>query len=57
MKEGRFANPKLMAALDASDGIVFGCATYMGSGSASQSGDKLSTRIAACERDATQHVP
>jgi NAD(P)H dehydrogenase (quinone) len=32
--EGRFANDKLMAALDGSDGIVFGCATYMGSGSA-----------------------
>jgi NAD(P)H dehydrogenase (quinone) len=32
--EGRFGNDKLMAALDGSDGIVFGCATYMGSGSA-----------------------
>src|SRR6202047_2207363 len=32
--EGRFPNDKLMAALDGSDGIVFGCATYMGSGSA-----------------------
>jgi multimeric flavodoxin WrbA len=27
-------NDKLMTALDESDGIVFGCATYMGSGSA-----------------------
>jgi NAD(P)H dehydrogenase (quinone) len=32
--EGRFANDALMAALDQSDGIIFGCATYMGSGSA-----------------------
>jgi len=32
--EGRFANQEVMKALDASDGIVFGCATYMGSGSA-----------------------
>jgi multimeric flavodoxin WrbA len=32
--EGRFANEALMAGLDKSDGIVFGCATYMGSGSA-----------------------
>ena len=32
--EGRFANQDVMEALDASDGIVFGCATYMGSGSA-----------------------
>jgi multimeric flavodoxin WrbA len=32
--EGRFKNPKLMEALDSSDGIVFGCATYMGSASA-----------------------
>src|SRR6266700_3992511 len=32
--EGRFVNDKLMTALDESDGIVFGCATYMGSGSA-----------------------
>jgi NAD(P)H dehydrogenase (quinone) len=32
--EGRFVNDKLMSALDESDGIVFGCATYMGSGSA-----------------------
>jgi NAD(P)H dehydrogenase (quinone) len=31
---GRFQNDALMPALDASDGIVFGCATYMGSGSA-----------------------
>lgn len=28
--EGRFINEKLMTQLDASDGIVFGCATYMG---------------------------
>ena len=32
--EGRFANESLMAELDQSDGIIFGCATYMGSGSA-----------------------
>ena len=32
--EGRFADESLMAELDKSDGIVFGCATYMGSGSA-----------------------
>jgi NAD(P)H dehydrogenase (quinone) len=32
--EGRFTNESLMAELDRSDGIVFGCATYMGSGSA-----------------------
>jgi multimeric flavodoxin WrbA len=32
--EGRFANQEVMKALDASDGIVLGCATYMGSGSA-----------------------
>jgi multimeric flavodoxin WrbA len=32
--EGRFVNEPLLARLDASDGIVFGCATYMGSGSA-----------------------
>jgi multimeric flavodoxin WrbA len=32
--EGRFANDGLMSALDQSDAIVFGCATYMGSGSA-----------------------
>jgi multimeric flavodoxin WrbA len=32
--EGRFRNPTLMEALDASDGIIFGCATYMGSASA-----------------------
>jgi NAD(P)H dehydrogenase (quinone) len=31
--EGRFTNPVLMEALDLSDGIIFGCATYMGSGS------------------------
>jgi multimeric flavodoxin WrbA len=32
--DGRFANVALMAELDRSDGIVFGCATYMGSGAA-----------------------
>jgi NAD(P)H dehydrogenase (quinone) len=32
--EGRFKNSELMTALDGSDGIVFGCATYMGSVSA-----------------------
>jgi NAD(P)H dehydrogenase (quinone) len=32
--EGRFTNASLMETLDRSDGIVFGCATYMGSGSA-----------------------
>jgi multimeric flavodoxin WrbA len=32
--EGRFENKDLMAQLDNSDGVVFGCATYMGSGSA-----------------------
>jgi len=32
--EGRFTNATLMAELDACDGIIFGCATYMGSGSA-----------------------
>lgn len=32
--EGRFENKDLMAHLDNSDGVVFGCATYMGSGSA-----------------------
>lgn len=32
--EGRFKNPSLMETLDKSDGIVFGCATYMGSASA-----------------------
>jgi len=34
VREGRFSNPAMMAALDESDAIVFGCATYMGSGSA-----------------------
>ena len=34
IKDGRFANETLMGALDDSDGIVFGCATYMGSASA-----------------------
>jgi multimeric flavodoxin WrbA len=34
INEGRFENEALMADLDRSDGIVFGCATYMGSGSA-----------------------
>jgi NAD(P)H dehydrogenase (quinone) len=32
--EGRFTNASLMETLDRSDGIVFGCATYMGSASA-----------------------
>jgi multimeric flavodoxin WrbA len=32
--EGRFTNPDLMEVLDTRDGIVFGCATYMGSASA-----------------------
>lgn len=32
--EGRYRNEQLMAKLDAVDGVVFGCATYMGSGSA-----------------------
>lgn len=32
--DGRFANEALMGALDTCDGIVFGCATYMGSASA-----------------------
>jgi multimeric flavodoxin WrbA len=31
---GRFQNDELMAALEQSDAIVFGCATYMGSASA-----------------------
>jgi multimeric flavodoxin WrbA len=34
VNEGRFANPGSMTELDHCDGIVFGCATYMGSGSA-----------------------
>lgn len=34
IKDGRYANEELMTALDACDGIVFGCATYMGSASA-----------------------
>ena len=34
VQNGRFANEALMSALDSSDGIVFGCATYMGSASA-----------------------
>ena len=32
--EGHFQNDVIMEQLDACDGIVFGCATYMGSGSA-----------------------
>ena len=32
--QGRFTNVPLMETLDGSDGIVFGCATYMGSASA-----------------------
>lgn len=31
---GRFRNEEMMARLDRADAIVFGCATYMGSGSA-----------------------
>lgn len=31
---GRFQNDAFMQELDASDGVVFGCTTYMGSGSA-----------------------
>lgn len=34
VKDGRFANEDLMSVLDSCDGIVFGCATYMGSASA-----------------------
>jgi NAD(P)H dehydrogenase (quinone) len=34
IEAGRFRNEELMQALDAADGIVFGCATYMGSCSA-----------------------
>lgn len=34
LAEGRFRNDALMEKLDACDGIAFGCATYMGSGSA-----------------------
>lgn len=32
--EGRWSNPSIMSQLEASDAIAFGCATYMGSGSA-----------------------
>ena len=32
--DGRFKNSTLMDKLDSSDGIIFGCATYMGSASA-----------------------
>ncbi len=32
--QGRYENEAILAELDASDAIVFGCATYMGSGSA-----------------------
>lgn len=32
--DGRFKNQSMMEALDSCDGVVFGCATYMGSGSA-----------------------
>jgi len=32
--QGRYASDELFAALDESDGVIFGCATYMGSGSA-----------------------
>lgn len=34
VQRGRYINDALFSALDESDGIVFGCATYMGSGSA-----------------------
>lgn len=34
VQRGRFANAAIMEALDGCDGIVFGCATYMGSASA-----------------------
>lgn len=34
VREGRWTNPSIMARLDASDAIAFGCATYMGSASA-----------------------
>lgn len=34
IQNGRFANEALMSGLDGCDGIVFGCATYMGSASA-----------------------
>ena len=34
LREGHFSNSALLESLDRSDGIVFGCATYMGSGSA-----------------------
>lgn len=34
VKQGRYTNDELYASLDACDGILFGCATYMGSGSA-----------------------
>jgi len=34
VEEGRYKNDALFAELEQSDGIVFGCATYMGSGSA-----------------------
>jgi NAD(P)H dehydrogenase (quinone) len=34
LRDGRFTNETLMKKLDESDGIVFGCATYMGSASA-----------------------
>jgi NAD(P)H dehydrogenase (quinone) len=33
VKQGRYANQQLFSALDACDAIIFGCATYMGSGS------------------------
>lgn len=34
VQHGRYANEELFRSLEESDGIVFGCATYMGSGSA-----------------------
>ncbi len=34
VREGRWRNDEIFSVLDASDAIAFGCATYMGSGSA-----------------------
>jgi len=34
IRDGRWSNPSIMARLDASDAIAFGCATYMGSAAA-----------------------
>jgi hypothetical protein len=44
---GRFKDESLMNTLDRADGIVFGCATYMGSCSAVD-GRPLSERITRC---------